>query len=699
MATLEKIRKKSTLLLIIIGVALLSFVLGDLLSRQNIFTNTDTAAKVAGEKIGIQEFQDKYNEMSQRMQGRNVDPAVMQQQVLDQMISLKLLEKEAKELGIQISQAELNEFTTGKYAQNTAQLAQQFGLATPSELLEAINNPAAFMTKMQIPAESQEQVKNALSQAKKQWIEIEESTRQQLMLMKIGRLVAGTITANKLDIAAINQNNTVYSANVVKKSFYEIDDKTISVSDEEIKARYEVEKNRFKVKEDSRRIDFMAVLLRPSAKDEAAATQTMNTTIALLKEPNGVDKVRANSDVVVDHASSTLDKIRQNDLKEFVQSAEPGSVSELKRAGDQYSAFKLISKSVAIDSVNVQMVRVDGKKQLQDSILAVLRSGVAPDSIQNPAVQANPTQWIDLTQLDNDTICAKLRNTDGFIVLDSKEDMGAIIAKVTERRAPKTIYNFATVSYRLEPSDETISDIRMKFQKYVSANGNEADFAKNAAKSGLGTTAIPDMVTQATAQIGGITDSRKAIKWAFEAKPGSVSAIFDTDKDAQGNRYLLAVAVKSEIPKGVAPLEEVKDQIKAMIISDKKAEKLLKQFNDTKANSLEGYSAALKASIDSVSVTFSNPNIPMVGPDAKFAGRVTASKVGALSKPVVGNAGVYVYQVTKVNEQGTKLGDKEAANRYQFSGLRLASSGYGMPMFLQILREASSVHNYLIKFY
>lgn len=699
MATLEKIRKKSTLLLIIIGVALLSFVLGDLLSRQNIFTNTDTAAKVAGEKIGIQEFQDKYNEMSQRMQGRNIDPAVMQQEVLNQMVDIKLLEKEADELGIQVSQAELNEFTTGKYAQNTAQLAQQFGLASPSELLEAINNPAAFMTKMQIPAESQEQVKDALAQAKKQWIEIEESTRQQLMAMKIGRLIAGSIPANKLDIAAVNQNNTVYSANLVKKSFYEIDDKTVKVSDDEIKARYEVEKNRFKVKEDTRVIDFMAVLLRPSKKDEATATQIMNTTIAQLKEQGGVDKVRANSEVVVDQASSTLDKIRQNDLKEFVQSAEIGAVSDLKRAGDQYSAFKLISKSMAVDSVNVQMVRVDGKKQLQDSILAVLRGGVAPDSINNPAVQANPTQWIDLTQVDNDTVCTKLRNSEGFVVLDSKDDLGAVIAKVTERKAPKAIYNFATVSYRLEPSDETVSDIRMKFQKYVSANGNEADFAKNSSKSGLNTMAMPAMVTQSTAQIGSITDSRKAVKWIFEAKPGSVSAIFDTDKDAQGNRYLLAVAVKSEMPKGVAPLEEVKDQIKALVIRDKKAEMLLKQFNDKKANSLAGYSAALGVSVDSVSVTFSNPNIPMIGPDAKLAGRVTASKVGALSKPVVGDAGVYVYQVTKVDAQGTKLGDQEAANRYPFSGLRLAGSGYGTPMFLQILREANPVDNYLIKFY
>ena len=88
----------------------------------------------------------------------------------------------------------------------------------------------------------------------------------------------------------------------------------------------------------------------------------------------------------------------------------------------------------------------------------------------------------------------------------------------------------------------------------------------------------------------------------------------------------------------------------------------------------------------------------LVGRDGKLAGKIVGSKVGVVSAPVKGNMGVYVYQVTKVDNEGVKLSDEEAANRFMFSGARLVG-GYGSPLFVSILLEKHPVDNYLIKFY
>ena len=90
MAALEKIRKKAVFLTIVIGVALLAFILGDAEKMvSTVFGNNNTIAKVDGDKIDAVEFQKRYEEASQKLQnqGQTVDAAVLQQQVIEQMIS------------------------------------------------------------------------------------------------------------------------------------------------------------------------------------------------------------------------------------------------------------------------------------------------------------------------------------------------------------------------------------------------------------------------------------------------------------------------------------------------------------------------------------------------------------------------------------------------------------------------------------
>ena len=141
MATLEKIRKKSVLLLVIIGAALIAFIIGDFLNTgQSIFGNATTVANVDGEKIDYMQYQQRYSALTENnQQMRDTDPAIIQNQVLDQMIGEILLNEEYDALGIDVSDSELSDYMF-KYMlrqdQNFAQSLQYLLQATqaPVEL-------------------------------------------------------------------------------------------------------------------------------------------------------------------------------------------------------------------------------------------------------------------------------------------------------------------------------------------------------------------------------------------------------------------------------------------------------------------------------------------------------------------------------------------------------------------------------------
>ena len=113
MATLEKIRSKSVFLIIVIGVALLAFIVGDALTNsQNIFGDRTTVAKVGGVKIDYTEYQRKREQLNEQLdqarrqnpqQYANFDTQLLPQMALDQLISEALVRNAADKAGIRSS--------------------------------------------------------------------------------------------------------------------------------------------------------------------------------------------------------------------------------------------------------------------------------------------------------------------------------------------------------------------------------------------------------------------------------------------------------------------------------------------------------------------------------------------------------------------------------------------------------------------
>ena len=538
MATLEKIRQRKKILAIVIGAALIAFIIEVGIEAIGRSGGNSAAAKVGNEKIDIMKFQRRVEQeaANDQQNSQEIDGAVRQQQVLDEMINEKLLEQEYDKLGIYVSDNEISQLMIGKNpAPAVVQFAQQVGAKSPADLYDFIMNP------------SKQGVQEAqVAELRNQWLKLKEDVTKQYMFAKLQNLMAGCMQANDLDRAQIAEDEAM--TNVVtfaKKDYASIADDKYPVSDEELKAEWQKIKPLFKVDEDVRTIHYIAVNIDPSAEDIAAANKIADAAYIALQKGRGVDSVRLLGTVQIDTA-----KMVQKDLpakvRDFFANAEVGTTRRDSTVGNHHVMYKLINKQVSLDSVDLGYVVIQGDAKTQKAVLDQLNAGKTLDDIKKAYPQkadGKPSEWQRIFNMP-DTMKAKIANaTPGVYFTYMSGDQGATLLKVNDKKAAKTFYTLATITYDAYASTKTSEQLRDKFQDFLNKNKTIKDFEENAAKAGY--NAVEMMITPSTAQIGrsmygqgGIKESRKAIKWAFDNKKGQVSPIFSDNKDV-----LLAVAI------------------------------------------------------------------------------------------------------------------------------------------------------------
>ncbi|MBQ9821375.1 MAG: SurA N-terminal domain-containing protein, partial [Muribaculaceae bacterium] len=181
MATLEKIRQRKKILAIVIGAALIAFIIEVGIEAIGRSGGNSAAAKVGNEKIDIMKFQRRVEQeaANDQQNSQEIDGAVRQQQVLDEMINEKLLEQEYDKLGIYVSDNEISQLMIGKNpAPAVVQFAQQVGAKSPADLYDFIMNP------------SKQGVQEAqVAELRNQWLKLKEDVTKQYMFAKLQNLM------------------------------------------------------------------------------------------------------------------------------------------------------------------------------------------------------------------------------------------------------------------------------------------------------------------------------------------------------------------------------------------------------------------------------------------------------------------------------------------------------------------------------
>lgn len=708
MATLEKIRSKSGLLIVVIGLALLAFIVGDALTNsRNLFGDHTTVAKVGGEKIDYTDYQRKREELNSQLemarkqnpqQYANFDTQLLAQMAIEQLVGERLLDRAVDRAGIRTG-SELLRFYVLENPVNTQRLseiiqqlnAQNLNVATPQQAYDVIFNP------------KQHGLTDAdMAPFQRAWIAMEQETATMVSRQTYQRLLYGTVKANDLDKKAL-YDDFVATATVdlAILPYGNLDENKYKVSDAEVSALYDQEKNRFKVQEPTKDVSFISVNITPSEADRNEAKRLAQTTLKSLSDSAGgnVGKDVRKAGVVVERRSLRASDIKAGAVKDFVLGAANNQVELVKENLSGFTIVKKIGQTAEVDSIQLNIVQVVGKT-LPTRVLAALNGGLSVDSVSArfsaDSVMVQTEQWIPLfteqgkTGALQDAQLDSLNNAGGnYITLMSAEE-GAVLAKVTKRNAPVSVYEFDEVTYELKPSTKTVDDARAKLEKFLASNKTAADFNKNASKEGYNLQKLS--LTQSTPAVPRMMgmrnyypDSRQVVRWVMiEGEPGEVSHIYES-KDSD-HPALYAVAVDSEYDEYV-PLSnaDAKRYFTDKARRSKAGDELVKKYTPS-AKTVAGAAQAMGVEAAQPKVGVSRRGAVR---DAKVLGRILGSKPGQAAVIVKGDDGVYVYRV--VNNEVEKF--PYNAQQYESQYFQMVN-----PQLQEMLRGADKIVNNSYKF-
>ena len=707
MATLEKIRSKSVFLIIVIGVALLAFIIGDALTNsRNIFGDQTTVAKIGGAKIDYTEYQQKREELNQQLeearrqnpqQYANFDTQILGQMAIDQLVQETLVSNAADKAGIKSSGNILRFYMIDNpQSQDVMDIVRTlnqsgFSVQTPQQAYEVIFNPK----------------RNGLTDAQvepyqRAWLAAEKKMGKMIEQQTYQRLLAGTVKANALDTKALyNDYVDTKSVDLAFRPFGQLDAKKYPVSEQEIKAAYDKDKAQFAVEEPTKEISFIAVTVAPSQADQQEASALAAKTVsALNKTPGALPKDIKKEGVQLGRHSVRASDIKDNALKEYLASAVVDSTKLLQNNIQGFTAIRLASRTSEIDSIQVNVVStatdVMGKK-----VLAALNGGLAVDSISvrfSPdSVAAQLDQWLPLFTAEGKTnaipeeqLDTLLKAGGKFITLQSGPQ-GAVMAQVVKQNAPVTVYTYDEYTYVLGPSTKTLGDARAKLEKYVADNNTAEKFAKGGEKAGYNVqkfTVTPS--TPAVPRFMGMNqyypDSRQVMRWVIiDAKEGDVSHLYESKNPTAPVLYAAAV---NQAYDDYAPVTspDVKEFLTAKIRASKAGDQMVKEYQG-KTSTMQAAAQAMGVNVQNLT-QFRFGRNPGVN-DAEVTGKICGAK--KTGKPVIvkGQDGVYVFQVQGAQKENIPYNDKMYEQQYyQFVN----------PDLLQMLKGDNKLKNNAYKF-
>lgn len=694
MAALGKIRKRGTLLICIIGLGLFAFIAEEGFRSCESSRNDQRqqVGEVLGEKISVHDFQklmDEYTEVIKMQQGvDNLNEDQMNQvkdMVWQTYIQTKVIENEAKKLGLTVTDAELKNVMT----EGTNPMLLQSPFVNRETGRFDVNALNKFLADYKTQQAANPQVAQQYQTLYKYWMFIERTLRQQLLAQKYQSLLASCFLSNpieaKQEFKAENEESKIQLATFAYSS---IADNKVKISDADLKAKYNELKPIFRQYTESRDIKYVTVKVEPSASDRAALQKSFvqyATELASTTDPANV--VRKSTSLVNYIGLPVSKDAYPSDIADKLDAMAVGQISgPFETAMDNtLNLVKLVSKQSLPDSIQYRQIQVMGANAAEsakraDSIYSALKSGAEFETLAKKYGQTGEKVWMTTAQyqkapsMDADTkTYINTLNTAGVNELQNiKLGQGNLIVQVVDRKNMVNKYVAAVIKKSFDFSKDTYSKAYNKFSAFVSANRTPEAIAKKVKASGYTLQEAKD-ITTSTHTLVGINGTREALKWLFEAKEGEISPMYECGNNDQ----LLLVVLEKIHPEGTRSLDEaqVKEYVKAQVIRDKKAEMLIakaKGVNSIAAAKAKGATVAPVAQI-----TFASP-VFVAGSGASepaLSGAVAATPKGKFSsKPVKGNAGVYFFQVTGRTMRSGKFDAKAEEQKLRQKALQYAGN-------------------------
>ncbi|MES2138774.1 MAG: SurA N-terminal domain-containing protein [Bacteroidota bacterium] len=684
MSALESLRKRSGLLVTIVGLALFAFVLTGLFERGAMGDSDKSVGEIAGKSIDYSTFNVKVQEALENKK-RNSEKTVLDenetdgviQQVWNQAINEEVMNKEYEKLGISVSDEELYDLMIDH---PHSALVRNLSDPQTNQVSPMFADPKTGQVS---PAKLKEFTQKMNPEQEKQWIQLESYIRQMRIIEKYNNLIKKglyvTTSVAKRDYIAQNTNSDI---KYVTKNFKLVADSTIKVEEADLNTYYAAHQNEFK-QETSRKIEYVAFDITPSQEDRDEALENMKalaTTFKTNKPSEDSLFVIAESDNrsfdLSFHGKGTLSP----EIDTTMFNAAVGAVVGPYKENETLKVSKLIAIKSAADSAKVRHILIayagsgasesvtrskEQAKTTADSLLALLKKGAKfselVDKLSDDGGKNMPPNkkegeyypgkggdygWLNSnSQFVEPFKNAGLDNKKGAIVIVESQ-FGYHIMEVLDTKGSQKKVQVATIERKLEPSNKTMQAAFLKASEFAGKNNTEELFQKAVVDNKLNKRVV-ESIKESDKTIAGIESPRPLIRWAYENKKGAVSEPLEF-----GNKFVVAVLTGIK-EKGVAPIDQVKEDLTAKVVKEKKAALFIAEFNTASGagTSIDALATKMKLNLgEAKQINFNTASIPGAGNQPAVIGAVSALKAKATSKPLVGTDGVYAVYAEAVTE-------------------------------------------------
>lgn len=701
MAVLNKIRQRSLFLILIIALALFSFVLADLFKNGDALSakSQQVVGTVNGKDISRDDFLQKVD-VAQRQAGATATSTQVMNRVWEQEVREAVMTEQFEKLGISVEKDQMKDLLKTALA-SSPEFLNAAGLFDEAKLNEYIAN-----------------LKETSPAGYESWVNYEKQLATNALQQNYFNLVkaglTGTLAEGELDY---NLENNKVDIKYVQIPYSSIADSLVKVSKSDISSYISKNAKKYEV-EASRDIRFVEFKEFASVEDENAIKADLKKLLTDRVEYN--DGIKANENITgflntennEEFINSNSD-IKFDDrfvFKSSLPSAVADSIYNLNE-GETFGPYKdngyfKISKVIAVkqipDSAKVRHIlipfigtRSSGAQATQteaeakataDSLVTILKSNRSkfPEFVTEFSTDQGSVE--NGGRYDWHAYGTMVPEFNDFEFEGKVGDLGIVktvfgfhIIEVEGQKNKTRAVKVGTLAREIQPSDATVDKLFRDASSFEISAG-ENDF-ETVAKENNYTVRPVNGIKVLDENIPGVGNQRPIVRWAFEED----AEIGDLKRFNISGGYLIAQLVAKH-KAGLMSADDATVTVLPIIRKEKKAAMLRDQISATTIDELA--TEQKKSARTASAINMKSPTISGAGREPLVVGAAFGLKEGETSKLIDGDNGVYMIQVTKITP-ATPLDNYQAsANRIEQQKSNVVNS-----KLYTALKEASEIED------